>query len=97
MKPPKRPWRKFHRQIQKKSARKLNARGQKRYGLWYGLGLIGILGWSVMIPLLLGLALGFWLDGVFDNDFPWSLLMLIVGLILGCINAWYWVVKETSE
>jgi ATP synthase protein I len=97
MKRPKRPWQKFHRQIKEKSTRKLKARREKRYGLWYGMGLIGILGWSVMIPLLVCLALGLWLDAALDDPFPWSLLLLIVGVILGCLNAWYWVVKETSD
>jgi ATP synthase protein I len=30
--------------------------------VWFGLGMMGLIGWSVAIPTLLGAALGLWLD-----------------------------------
>jgi predicted F0F1-ATPase subunit len=33
-----------------------------RTGVWFGLGMMGLIGWSVAVPTLLGAALGLWLD-----------------------------------
>ena len=45
-----------------KAARKLKARRNSAQGVWFGLGMMGLIGWSVAIPTLLGAALGIWLD-----------------------------------
>ena len=45
-----------------KAARKLRARRNSAQGVWFGLGMMGLIGWSVAIPTLLGAALGIWLD-----------------------------------
>ena len=45
-----------------KAARKLKARRNSAQGVWFGLGMMGLIGWSVVIPTLLGAALGIWLD-----------------------------------
>ncbi len=45
-----------------KAARKLKARRNAGQGVWFGLGMMGLIGWSVVIPTLLGAALGIWLD-----------------------------------
>jgi predicted F0F1-ATPase subunit len=35
---------------------------QPTQGVWFGLGMMGLIGWSVVVPTLLGAALGIWLD-----------------------------------
>ena len=40
-----------------KAARKLKARRNSAQGVWFGLGMMGLIGWSVVIPTLLGAAL----------------------------------------
>lgn len=77
-----------------KTARKLHARRNPTPGMWFGLGMMGIIGWSVVIPTLLGAALGIWLDSHYADQRSWTLALLIAGLTLGCFNAWYWVDKE---
>jgi ATP synthase protein I len=77
-----------------KTARKLHARRNSSPGMWFGLGMMGIIGWSVVIPTLLGAALGIWLDNHYADQRSWTLALLIAGLTLGCFNAWYWVDKE---
>lgn len=59
-----------------------------------GLGMFGMVGWSVAVPTLLGVALGIWLDKTFPQSFSWTLTGLILGLIAGCVIAWNWVIKE---
>ncbi len=84
----------FSKQIGIKTQRKLRARRNLTPGVWFGLGMMGIIGWSVVIPTLLGAALGIWLDGYYNDQHSWTLALLIAGLTLGCFNAWYWVDKE---
>ena len=52
----------FIRKIEKKEKRKLRARDKKYQAVWFGMGLFGVIGWSVMIPTLIGIAVGIWAD-----------------------------------
>lgn len=80
-----------------KAARKLKARRHPTAGVWFGLGMMGLIGWSVAIPTLLGAALGLWLDRRYPGGRSWTLALLVVGLAIGCWNAWHWVTKEEEE
>lgn len=77
-----------------KAARKLHARRNPAPGVWFGLGMMGVIGWSVVVPTLLGAALGLWLDTRYPHGRSWTLALLVAGLLLGCFNAWHWVQKE---
>jgi ATP synthase protein I len=81
-------------QVGAKAARKLSARSNATPGVWYGLGMMGLVGWSVVVPTLLGAALGLWLDKRYAGTHSWTLALLVAGLILGCANAWRWVARE---
>jgi ATP synthase protein I len=83
----------FAGEIGAKAARKLKAR-KSTQGVWFGLGMMGLVGWSVVVPTLLGAALGIWLDNHHPGKHPWTLSLLVVGLAIGCLNAWHWVAKE---
>ena len=76
------------------ATRKLKARRNSTQGVWFGLGMMGLIGWSVAIPTLLGAALGLWLDRRFPGGRSWTLALLVAGLTIGCLNAWFWVSKE---
>ena len=80
-----------------KAARKLKAQRNSAPGVWFGLGMMGLIGWSVVIPTLIGAALGIWLDQHHPGKHPWTLALLAAGLALGCLNAWHWVAKEDRE
>src|SRR5580692_11105649 len=81
----------FSRQVAAQAARKLKAqRGTKR-SIWFGLGMSGLIGWSVTVPTLIGAALGIWIDKHYPSTVSWTLMFLLLGLIIGCFNAWYWV------
>ncbi len=80
-------------QIGAKAARKIKARNSTQ-GVWFGLGMMGLIGWSVVVPTLLGAALGLWLDKHRPGTHAWTLSLLTAGLILGCLNAWHWVARE---
>lgn len=80
-----------------KAERKLAAMGKERSSIWFGLGAFGVIGWSIAIPTLLGIALGLWLDVTLEDTFSWTLSLLLAGVMLGAFNAWYWVSKEQGE
>ncbi len=81
-------------QVGAKAARKLKAQRHATPGVWFGLGMMGIIGWSVAIPTLLGAALGLWLDQHYPGSRSWTLALLVAGLTIGCFNAWHWVARE---
>ena len=81
-------------QVGAKAARKLKARRKNRPVVWSGLGMMGLIGWSVVVPTLLGAGLGVWLDEHHPGKHAWTLALLMAGLALGCLNAWHWVAKE---
>ena len=76
-----------------KAARKIKAR-ESAQGVWFGLGMMGLIGWSVVVPTLLGAALGIWLDQHHPGKHAWTLALMVAGLAIGCLNAWHWVAKE---
>ena len=87
----------FSQEVRAKAARKLKARRDSAQGVWFGLGMMGLIGWSVVVPTLLGAALGIWLDKRHSGNHSWTLMLLVIGLIIGCVNAWHWVAKEDQE
>jgi ATP synthase protein I len=81
-------------QVGAKAARKLKARRKTAPVVWSGLGMMGLIGWSVVVPTLLGAGLGAWLDEHHPGKHAWTLALLMAGLALGCLNAWHWVANE---
>ncbi len=52
---------------------------------------IGVLGWIVVTPMLLGMFLGRWLDRLSGSGIFWTAPLLLLGLGLGCWSAWRWM------
>ena len=80
-----------------RSELKAKARREGTPGVWFGLGMMGLVGWSVVLPTLLGAALGQWLDRTHPAGRSWTLALLVAGLLLGCLNAWRWVAAQDAE
>lgn len=91
------PHKELERRIARKEQRKLWARQHTQERVWFGLGMFGIVGWSVAIPTLIGLALGIWIDATWPSRYSWTLMLLIGGILLGCWNAWYWISQEQAR
>jgi ATP synthase protein I len=87
----------FHQQIAATEARKMKVRRHPTPSAWLGLGMMGLIGWSVTIPTLLCVALGAWLDRHYPGNHNWTLALLAVGLALGCFTAWRWVANEARS
>lgn len=86
----------FVNEIGAKADRKLRARRDGSPGVWFGLGMMGLIGWSITVPTLLGAGLGLWLDANYPASHRWTIALLMAGLVIGCWNAWRWVAKEEN-
>jgi len=91
---PLKPKTRLSQEVGAKAARKLRAQRHVTRTVWFGLGMMGLIGWSVAIPTLLGAMLGLWLDQRYPGGRSWTLALLVIGLAIGCFNAWHWVTKE---
>ncbi|MGN6284979.1 MAG: AtpZ/AtpI family protein [Afipia sp.] len=57
-------------------------------------GQIGILGWMIVTPTLVGLFIGRWLDRTFGSGIFWSAALLLVGVTAGFWSAWRWMHRQ---
>ncbi len=79
-----------------KQQRRLRARGQPERTIWFGLGMFGLIGWSIAIPMLIGVAVGLWVDHRWPSGYSWTLMFMLAGVGMGCANAWRWVHRESE-
>lgn len=82
--------------VARKAERRRKAAAEQDRGVWFSLGLFGLVGWSIAIPTLLGVALGMWIDARWPGRVSWTLTLLFVGVVVGCIQAWYWIKQESG-
>ncbi len=75
----------------------MRARSRGDQSVWFGLGMFGLVGWSVSIPTVLGVALGVWIDLRWPSRYSWTLMLLVIGVALGCMNAWFWLSRERKN
>jgi ATP synthase protein I len=87
----------FRERVAQKERRKIKARQEKDKSLMFGFGMFGLVGWSVAIPTLIGIALGVWIDTTWPGRYSWTLMGLFMGIVSGCLNAWYWVKRESRD
>jgi ATP synthase protein I len=85
------------RTISRKARRMELARKRRSRSAWFGLGMFGMVGWAVAVPIVAGIALGLWIDERWPGDRSWTLILLLGGAALGSLNAWYWVQREGRD
>ncbi len=79
------------------SSREREAREEPEPSLGSRLGQIGILGWSIVIPTLLGLVIGRFLDRHFGTGVFFSAPLLMIGAAFGLWSAWEWMHRQTRD
>jgi len=91
------PERRFRAAVARKAERHRRAQRERDRGVWYSVGLFGLIGWSVAVPAIAGIALGLWIDAHWPSRVSWTLTLLFLGIVMGCINAWHWIKQESRE
>ncbi|MFW6154499.1 MAG: AtpZ/AtpI family protein [Planctomycetota bacterium] len=86
----------FDETVTRKEQRKVRARRDDERSIWFWLGMMGVAGWSVAIPTVVGALVGAWLDRRFEGRISWTLTGLLIGVTAGCLTAWYWVKRESE-
>jgi len=52
---------------------------------------VGALGWTIVVPTLLAVFLGRWIDRRLGSGIFWTGPLMLLGLTLGCWSAWRWM------
>ena len=84
----------LRRAVETREGRKLRARRTRADSVWFGLGMFGVVGWSVAVPTLIGVGLGVWIDSRHPGRISWTLTLLLVGIVVGCLNGWFWLKRQ---
>ncbi|MFP4140980.1 MAG: AtpZ/AtpI family protein [Planctomycetota bacterium] len=88
----------FTHDVGNKEQRKMRARRDEDRSVWFWLGMMGLVGWSVAVPTIIGVAIGAWLDTWASvGRISWTLTGVILGITVGCITAWFWVKRESEH
>jgi ATP synthase protein I len=77
---------------------RLKRAGDREYsGRWRAPAIIGLVGWSVVLPMLAGIAIGRWIDRTWPSRHSWTLMLLVGGLLFGCAAAWSHIKREQEK
>lgn len=87
----------FRRTVASKEQRKLRAEHQGTVGVWTGFSAMGVVGWYVALPTVLGSLLGAWMDHEWPSKISWTLTMLGVGLFTGGVFAGIWMNRQKNK
>jgi ATP synthase protein I len=85
----------MERAIAEKQLRRLRSRQLSAQTAWFGLGMFGVIGWSISVPIVAGIAIGLWVDSWFESQRSWTLMLMVLGIAFGCVNAWSWIHRES--
>ena len=83
--------------IRRRTQRMQKTRDEPQYSPLNGLGVFGVIGWSVAIPTVGGAFLGMWLNRVAAQSFSWPIALILGGVVLGGMVAWSWIDKTRDK
>ena len=83
--------------IRRRTQRMQKTRDEPQYSSLNGLGVFGVIGWSVAIPTVGGAFLGMWLNRVAPQSFSWPIALILGGVVLGGLVAWSWIDKTRDK
>lgn len=86
----------LRRTVLRKTIRRERARRRRSESPWTWLGTFGLVGWTVVVPTLLGLAAGIFVDNRVDSAVSFTITFLVVGAAVGLAMAWHWVRRESE-
>ncbi len=80
--------------VRKREERQERWRTEGQQSVVRFVGQIGVLGWMIVAPTLLGLFIGRWLDHALHSGILWSGALLVLGVSLGFGSAWRWMHRQ---
>jgi ATP synthase protein I len=80
--------------VRKERARRREWREEGESSVLRFVGQIGVLGWVIVTPTLIGLFVGRWLDHKLGTGIFWSAPLLFVGVAIGFWSAWKWMHRQ---
>lgn len=83
--------------IRRRAERMQQSRNERKYSPLSGLGVFGVIGWSVAIPTVAGAFLGMWLNRVAPQSFSWPIALILGGVVVGAMVAWKWIEKNQDQ
>ncbi len=78
--------------IREERRRKWKKEGER--STWQNLSMVGVLGWLIVTPTVLGVFVGRLLDQKFDTGILFSGALILFGIALGSYLAWLRITKE---
>ena len=82
------------RAAQRAAEREAEGHANPEPSLGARLGQIGVLGWTIIVPTLLFLFLGRWLDRTFGTGIFFSAPLMMIGAAIGFWSAWRWMHRQ---
>lgn len=83
--------------IRRRAERMQQTRNEPKYSPLNGLGVFGVIGWSVAMPTVAGAFLGMWLNRVAPQSFSWPIALILSGVVVGAMVAWSWIDKTRDK
>ncbi len=80
--------------VRKQQERRRRWRTEGEPSMTRFVGQIGVLGWIIVAPTLIGLFIGRWLDRTLGTGIFWSAALLVVGVTLGFWSGWRWIHRQ---
>lgn len=78
-------------ETEKRAERDRRRRAEGEDSMARRLAQVGVLGWMIVTPILVGVFAGRWLDARYDAGLTWTGALLMLGLAIGCWSAWRWM------
>lgn len=72
-------------------------KNQKETNIWQSLGQVWDLAWVTVVPMILGLFLGRYLDHNYPAGLSWTLSLLVFGSFMGFYNLYDSLMKESKK
>ena len=79
------------KEVRLRAARRQRALLEGEPSVAHRLAQIGVLGWIIVTPILIGIFAGRWLDQRFNSGLFFTAPLLMLGVGLGCWSAFKWV------
>jgi len=92
--PPNQNHKKMHKAVNVRQQRRKQWKKEGERSLWQNLSMVGALGWLIVVPTLLGVLTGRWLDNTFETGIFFTGSLIFLGILIGSYLAWQKVTKE---